>query len=188
MRRLRSVRLVLAAVALALTCTAYLGMLQATGNRHQVVAGVLYRSAQPDAAMLRQAAGQGVRSVLNLRGTSPGSDWYQAEIAAARDLGLVHRDFAMSASRALGSDDIAALIALMRDMPKPLLVHCKSGADRTGLAAALYVIALAGGSEWQAELQLSPLYGHIGVPYLSAAWPMDESWELAEARLGLTDS
>lgn len=178
-------RIMLAVAAVLAVMLAHLGLLQVTGNRHEVIPGQLYRSAQPNADMLRQAARQGVRSVLNLRGASPGSDWYDTEVATAKQLGLEHRDFAMSASRGLDVQDVDALIALMRDLPKPILIHCKSGADRTGLAAALYLAALAGGSEWRAGMQLSLSYGHIGIPRLSAAWPMDETWQAAAARLGL---
>jgi hypothetical protein len=45
-------------------------------------------------------------------------------------------------------------------MARPGLIHCKSGADRAGLAAALYVL-IEGGSSAQALAQLSWRFGHI---------------------------
>ncbi|MDO5706646.1 MAG: hypothetical protein Q4G49_16470 [Paracoccus sp. (in: a-proteobacteria)] len=68
------------------------------------------------------------------------------------------------------------------------MIHCKSGADRTGLAAALYVAGIAKGGEFAAEWQLSPRYGHIGIPWLSRAWPMDLTWEAMEPALGFPES
>jgi len=64
----------------------------------------------------------------------------------------------------------------MRDAPKPLLIHCKAGADRTGLASALYLGALEHQTRETAGWQLSILYGHIAIPWLSCAWPMDVTW------------
>ncbi len=76
----------------------------------------------------------------------------------------------------------------MRDAPKPLLIHCLAGADRTGLASALYVAGVEGRGELAAEWQLSIAYGHVGVPVLSRAWAMNQTWEKMEAWLGFPDS
>jgi protein tyrosine/serine phosphatase len=45
-------------------------------------------------------------------------------------------------------------------MRPPALLHCKSGADRAGLAAGLFVL-LHGGTAQQALAQLSLRFGHI---------------------------
>lgn len=56
---------------------------------------------------------------------------------------------------------------------KPALVD-------TGLAAMLYLQQIAGIDEEISERQLSVRYGHIGLPYISAAFAMNESWEILE--------
>jgi protein tyrosine/serine phosphatase len=87
----------------------------------------------------------------------------------------------------LNEQEAMQLIAVMRDAPKPLLIHCQAGADRTGLASALYLAAIAGKSEQVAEGQLSLRYGHI--PYsFSRAFPMDETFEKMEPLLGFGNS
>jgi protein tyrosine/serine phosphatase len=43
----------------------------------------------------------------------------------------------------------------------PALVHCKSGADRAGLFAALYLLVHEGRSAAEATRQLAPRYGHF---------------------------
>ncbi len=167
----------------------YLAAIQLTGNFHEVRAGELFRSAQPSGAMIETfAAEYGGRSVINLRGAAPGAPWYEEERAASRDLGLVHIDFAMSAERYFPPERAEQLIEVMKNAPKPLLIHCRSGSDRTGLASMLYLMALTDVGEDRAERELSIRYGHIGVPILSAAWPMDESWEAFELAIGITDS
>ena len=188
MRRLRRWTLRgLAAGTLALVALAgYLALLQATGNLHTVAPGEVLRSNQPTPARLAALVrDHGLRSVLNLRGAAPGAEWYEAEAQAARDLGLVLIDFPLSASDELGRPTAEALLAALRDAPKPLLIHCRSGADRTGLASSIYQTQVMGLDEETAEWQLSILYGHIGLPYLSDAWPMDVTWEAIERWWGL---
>lgn len=186
-RRLRRAGAVLAVALLG--GLGHAGYLQATGNLHPVVAGELYRAGQPTAGSLtRFAATLGIRSVINLRGAAPGADWYDTEVETARELGLFHADFAVSDKRILDQHDAERLIALMRDAPKPLLIHCRAGSDRTGLAASLYLAAVAGAGEEAAEAQLSFRYGHVSIPVLSNAWPMDQSFELLEPWLGFTES
>lgn len=167
----------------------YLGYQQSIGNFHAVVEGEVYRSGQlsPD-ALAEVHRSYGIRSILNLRGTYPGEAWYDAEVAEAARLGIAHVDFEMNASIQLTDPDAEQLIALMREMPKPLLVHCRHGSDRTGLAMSLYLAAIRRADEATAEGQLSLWFGHFAVPVLSDAWPMDESWERLEKGFGFVES
>ncbi|WP_339950633.1 tyrosine-protein phosphatase, partial [uncultured Albimonas sp.] len=50
---------------------------------------------------------------------------------------------------------------LIRDTPTPVLFHCKSGADRAGLMAALWMVLREGRSAAEASGQLSLRYGHL---------------------------
>jgi protein tyrosine/serine phosphatase len=172
-------------VPVALLVAVHLVNLQVTGNFHEVVPGKLYRSAQLSAEDLAAyGRANGIRSVINLRGENRGVSWYDSEVAISRELGLVHLDFRMSAGRPLSPKEAAHLIALMRDAPKPLLIHCRAGADRSGLAASLYLAAIDGDGEERSEAQLSFRFGHIGIPWLSQSYAMDETWEALEPWLG----
>lgn len=171
--------LMIATIALGLTAgtyAAYCGVLIYEGNIHAVEPGVLYRSAQLDQGELAAVARQyGIRSVLNLRGAHIGEPWYDGEMTAARGLGLAHYDYPLSSKRFVTGGQIAALLAIVQRAPKPLLIHCRSGADRTGLVAALYEYAIAGASAADADRQLSLVYGHF--PYLtSRSGAMDDSF------------
>lgn len=168
---------------------AYLSYIHLTGNFDTLVAGEVYRSAQVRGSDLADYTKKyGIKSVLNLRGADPSSDWYPPEVSESARLGLVHANFAMSSSKMVTTDRVQELIALMRDLPKPLLIHCRQGSDRTGLASALYLAAISGADEDTAEGQLSLYFGHFAVPYLSVAYPMDETWEVMEEALGYPDS
>ncbi len=54
----------------------------------------------------------------------------------------------------------------MSNAERPLLIHCRSGADRTGLVSAFYVAGIAGGSELYAEFQLTPYFGHFPFEFM----------------------
>lgn len=175
-------------LGLLLLLGGYLLAIQLAGNFGTVVDGVVYRSNQPSASQLSAYTQEhGIRSVINLRGAKPGSAWYDEEIVSARSLNLVHYDFPMSDSEELSADRARQLVELMARAEKPLLIHCKAGADRTGLAAALYLAKLAGATEAQAERQISIRYGHISLP-VSPAFAMDRSFEAFEPWLGISGS
>jgi protein tyrosine/serine phosphatase len=101
---------------------------------------------------------------------------------------VAHVDFRMSASRELTQSEAERLLAILNAADKPLLIHCQSGADRSGLAAALYLAAIARHGEAAAEDQLSIRYGHIGLPHVSSAYAMDRTWETLERWLGFSGS
>lgn len=176
---LRSDRAVLiAAAVLALACGsygAYCGLLIWSGNFHTVAEGRLYRSAEltrDEFATTIEA--HHVRAVLNLRGAHPEDRWYQDEVAATGAHGADHYDIAISAREPVPEGKIEAILAVLRTAPKPLLVHCRSGADRTGFVSALYRYAIEGESAGEAARELSVWYGHF--PYLtSTTVAMDES-------------
>lgn len=186
MNKKRLARRVAAAVGiLVLGSGFYLGGLQVSGNFHEVKAGEFYRSAQPSAdALSRYINRHGIRTVINLRGASPGRAWYDDEIRVSAQKGVEHIDFPMSDRTILTPKRSMELLALMRDAPKPILIHCKAGADRTGLASVMYLQQLGGIDEETAEWQLSPLYGHVALPGIGP-YAMDTSWEDFEKVLGL---
>lgn len=156
---------------------AYLIAIQVCGNIGVVVKDELYRSNQPDADLLLALKKQyGINTIINLRGESVGSKWYDQEVNLAKILKIDHIDFEMSANHQLGLDEIDHLITMMKNAAKPILIHCKSGSDRSGLAAALYLAAISGENAELAQQQLSIIYGHFGIP-LSSTYAMDRSFD-----------
>lgn len=168
--------------------SAWFTYLQLKHNFDAVIPGEVYRSAQPSPADLaRYKQVYGIKTVVNLRGENRGTPWYDAEVDAATRLDIAHVDFRMSARRELSQQQAAELIAILAQAEKPLLIHCNWGADRTSLAAALYVAAVDKLGEAAAESQISMRYGHISLP-LVAGYAMDRSFEALEPWLGFPNS
>lgn len=158
----------------------YAGKILATNNFHTVVPGEVYRSAQVDEEEIAYYKNNyHIKSIINLRGEEPGSEWYDDEIAQSSKMGITHLNFPMRTSRELTQAQINELIEKMRTAPKPLLIHCENGANRTGLAAALYMAAIKKQDADTADDQLSIKYGHVNLG-IFASKAMGESFEKFE--------
>jgi protein tyrosine/serine phosphatase len=129
-------------------------------NLAPVIQGKVYRCNHPTPARLRRMTRRlGLRTLINLRGkTQSGSDALSRE--AARTLGLDFHDMAFESRGAPQRERILRLHGIYTSMQTPALMHCKSGADRAGLAAGLMVM-FAGGTSAEALRQLSWRFGHI---------------------------
>jgi protein tyrosine phosphatase (PTP) superfamily phosphohydrolase (DUF442 family) len=132
----------------------------AWSNWGAVAPGALYRCNHPTPARLARATRRyGLRSLINLRGrTGNGSDALSRERAAR--LGLRFFDVPMSSGSAPSREQVLALAEAMRTAPQPALVHCKSGADRAGFAAAVFLL-MHGKSVADAMRHLSLRFGHL---------------------------
>jgi protein tyrosine/serine phosphatase len=128
-------------------------------NFAEVLPGRLYRSNHPTPGHLAAAAKRlNLRTLVNLRGPRfCGSDALSRETAAR--LGLDHVDMAFESRGAPHRDRILRFAGLWRELQVPALMHCKSGADRAGLASGL-AIMFEGGTTAEALQQLSWRYGH----------------------------
>jgi protein tyrosine/serine phosphatase len=147
-----------------------------------VESGRLYRSNHPLPWQLEQAARRhGIASVINLRGhrEACGSDSLGREAAGA--LGLVHADQPFESRGAPHKDRLARLIHLYRTLPEPILIHCKSGADRTGLAAGVWRLIKGQGAARAAE-ELSVRYGHVAAAKTGILDAFFAAYAEAEAR------
>ncbi len=128
-------------------------------NLAEVIPGKLYRSNHPTPARLAAAKRRyGLRTLINLRGHRQcGSDALSRQASA--DLGLQHIDMAFESRGAPHRDRILRFAEIYRTFSAPALIHCKSGADRAGLASGLAVL-FEGGTSAQALEQLSWRFGH----------------------------
>ncbi|MDE3052343.1 MAG: tyrosine-protein phosphatase [Gemmatimonadota bacterium] len=170
-------------LAFVLVTGGYFGLLQIDGNIRTVEPGQLYRSAQLDSAQFARVIKQdGIRTIINLRGAHPKAEWYETELAVSAAFGVAHVDYGISAEHPVSARQIGEILALLRTSPKPILVHCQGGADRSGLVAALYEAEIMGKPPAVADDQLALRYGHF--PYLgSKTIAMDRSfWAYVDAK------
>lgn len=128
-------------------------------NRHQV-SPKLWRSAQPAPYQLAWFAEQGVRTVVNLRGGREHGSW-QLQKEACDQLGLELVEFVARSREAPERETILGAKEFFAKLNYPAVLHCKSGADRAGFVAALYLILQEGQSVSAALRQLSLRYGHF---------------------------
>ncbi|MFC2966673.1 tyrosine-protein phosphatase [Acidimangrovimonas pyrenivorans] len=128
-------------------------------NFHPVTEGV-YRSNQPGPARLRRYHEMGIRAVLNLRGAADTS-YHLFERDACRRYGMEMVDIGLSARSLPLPDTLLELERIFRTIPRPFVMHCKSGADRAGFASALYLMMIEGAPVEVAARQLHWRYLHL---------------------------
>jgi protein tyrosine phosphatase (PTP) superfamily phosphohydrolase (DUF442 family) len=115
-------------------------------NLHRVDEG-LYRSAQPDEEGFRNLHRRGIRTVVNLRRN--GTD-------GERLAGLPLKEVRIPVAVWEPTED--QLVRFLRTAcdpaRRPVLVHCRHGADRTGLFCAAYRVAAQGWTRKEAADEL----------------------------------
>ncbi|MBB3021215.1 protein tyrosine/serine phosphatase [Microvirga lupini] len=128
-------------------------------NKHRVTERV-WRSAQPAPHQIAALKAEGVRTIVNLRGGREHGSWQLQKDMCDR-LGINLVEFVV---RSRGAPDRKTLLSakdFFDTIEYPAVLHCKSGADRAGFVAALYLIVYEGKSIDEAQQQLSMRYGHF---------------------------
>ena len=130
-------------------------------NLHAVIPGKVYRSSQPSAEHLREMSEKyGIKTVLNLRGVTPWDSWYQEESRGSHELNLSQEDVTMSAQAMPAPAELRRVIDVFDHTEYPVVLHCKQGADRTGLVSAVALLLYTDATLAEAKRQLWPRYGH----------------------------
>ena len=128
-------------------------------NRHRLAPDV-WRSSQPAPHDIALFARQGIRTIVNLRGARDCGS-YRLERASCQQYGIKLIDFPTKSRQAPSAVFFRKAGALFNGIDHPLLMHCKSGADRVGLMSGLYLIPAEACPPEQAIRELSLRYGHI---------------------------
>jgi protein tyrosine phosphatase (PTP) superfamily phosphohydrolase (DUF442 family) len=102
----------------------------------------------------------GLKTVINLCGEEPNRRWWRSERHVCEKNGVEFYNISMSAERLPYKKDVLALLDIYNTAPKPIMVHCARGIDRTGEAAALWLLEKQGKSKKEALDQLSSRYNH----------------------------
>ena len=128
-------------------------------NAHQI-SEKAWRSAQPAPRDIRRFAKAGIRTIVNLRGPRDCGSYWLEEVACARH-GLKLVNFQVRSRAAPTPEELKGAEKLFNEVEYPILMHCKSGADRAGLMSVLYRYLHEGVPIEEAKEQLSLKYGHI---------------------------
>ena len=128
-------------------------------NRHDIGGG-MYRENQPSPKRIALLAEEGIKTILNLRAESP-KGFYLLEEEACQQHGIKLVNFRVYSRDVHTREKIRAAKALFPTLDYPVMMHCKSGADRTGFMGVLYRHFHMGDSIEQAMEQLSFKYLHI---------------------------
>jgi len=114
----------------------------------------VYRSAQPTEGGMTSAKNLGIKTVISLRDTELDKDLNASENAGLNTIHIPITTWHVT------DDEILKALVILRDGPKPVLVHCRHGADRTGLIIALYRIVYQGWAKEEAKDEM--LHGGYG--------------------------
>lgn len=110
---------------------------------HTVIPNQVYRSPELSKAQFNQVIHEyGIKSILNLRGANPSSQWYSDEIAVTAQNQIQHYDLALGSYNFPSKTSIVKLVSILQSAPRPILIHCESGVDRSGFAATISLILM----------------------------------------------
>lgn len=149
---------------LALALAAETGHVLVGSNFHAVVPGQVYRCSQqtgPEWERILHA--YGIRTVINLRGNGFPSPWYVDECRVTHRLDVCQEDICFSASRLPSAHELRRFVEVLDHTEYPIVLHCRRGADRTGVGSAIVRLLQPDGTLEQARHQLSPRYGHVAM-------------------------
>lgn len=152
-------RLALIGTVLAATFVVLFWRYFFANNFDVVDPGRVYRSAQPKGDLGQILSERGIASVLNLRGGSDSDWWYANEVRETRNRDFY--DLPLSAARRPKRRELLLMLDLFDRCRYPLLIHCKSGSDRTGLAVGLYLMAKKNLPPEAALRAFSIWHGHV---------------------------
>jgi protein tyrosine/serine phosphatase len=128
-------------------------------NKHKLAPGA-WRAAQPAPHDIDRLARQGLRTIINLRGPRDcGAYRLERKACGSRNIMLI--DFTLGSRAAPKPEMVLTAAELFGQIDYPVLMHCKSGADRAGLMSALYLHVKEGVPIELAKEQLSWRYGHF---------------------------
>ena len=137
---------------------------------YPVIESRIYRSAQlSDNALETIIKEKGIRTIINLRGKDTDSSWYADESRMAGDMNVKLFDIRLVSDELPRYRKLAAVLSILQNAEKPLLIHCKRGTDRTGLVSALALVLEQDPPLSEVKKQFSALYGVL--PFYRSAGP-----------------
>lgn len=125
----------------------------------------VFRGGQPSNEGLAGLQALGVKTVISF---TLGEEGAKAEAAEAARLGMDYIGLPWSTEEIPEPDQVRTFLSYLREHPdRSVFVHCKAGADRTGVMIALSRIALDGWPAQRAVDEMNAFHYHfIFLPHL----------------------
>jgi len=134
-------------------------------NFHTIVPQQFYRSAQLSESELQTAVDRfGIKTIINLRSKCPWESWYRDEVGVSQERSIKQVDLNFSAYLPPAPQELQKLWKALETAPRPILIHCRRGADRTGLASSVAMLHYEENQPASISMQqLSARAGHLGL-------------------------
>jgi len=150
-------------------------------NFHWVREGEAARSSQAHFGGLKGLMRRhGLKAVVNLRGENSDLFWWRYERRICAELGALHFDAMLDSRKLPTRPMLARLMEVFETAPKPFLLKCSGGNDRTGLAAALFLIERDGWSARPTAERQFAAFPYLHFPRKHQRWLSqfpDFAWE-----------
>ena len=127
-------------------------------NFHWIREGEAARSSQAHFGGLKRfMLRHGLKAIVNLRGENSDLSWWRFERRVCAAIGARHFDTMLDSRKPPTRAMLVRLVDVLEGSPRPLLLKCSGGQDRTGLGSALFLIMRDGWSaRGEAEEQFAP--------------------------------
>ena len=113
----------------------------------------IYRSEQPSRKGFKELEALGIKTAISFRRAKD-----DTKKAKGTSMQLEHIPLR---SKELTESDIVEVLRVIKDAPKPLLIHCYHGSDRTGVISAAYRVVF---EDWTKERAIEemryPAFGY----------------------------
>lgn len=130
-------------------------------NNFYPLSGDMYRLSHPSPHKIRKYQAQyGIKTIVNLRGPNKyGSYILEEETCKKQGIELVN--IRILSRDVPTKEQIFAFKEMFETITYPAMMHCKSGADRAGIASVLYLVFMHNTPVDEAMKQLARKYGHF---------------------------
>jgi len=143
-----------------------------------VDSGNFYRSGQLSSEELNKLINlHGLRTVINLRGEHPGQKWFDDEfnLTESKQIHFISLDFELK--QIPHRRTLINYLDALATAPRPILIHCDNGVERTGEAAAIYQMVVQGKSKAEAMQMLSKKYYYSESDDPSKKYFIEQVWQ-----------
>jgi hypothetical protein len=148
-----------------------LGLLNRFYNFHWVVPKEAARAAQPwmgfYTAFLK---GNGIKAIINLRGHRPQFGWWHVEARAAKETGAAHLEATLDSRHLPKREMLIDLIKAFDAAPRPFLLKCSGGQDRSSFAAALFILHRDGWTAFDTAQKQFSRFPYLHFPKRHQRW------------------